>query len=63
MSTNNFVQRGANVGFQPPATQPTEPGLWLNGGVLMFWDGVQNKPIDFNEGPNSSVFGVPLGDQ
>lgn len=43
-------------------TQPTIPGLWIDNGVLTFWNGATNSVLDFDEGTRSSVFGTPLGD-
>ena len=45
-----------------PSEQPENAGFWLNEGVLAFWDGEQNKTLDFNEGTNTSVFGTVVGD-
>ena len=45
-----------------PDTQPTTPGLWLDGGVLTFFDGTNNNVLDFNEGTQTSLFGTDLGD-
>lgn len=45
-----------------PGTQPSSRGLWLDNGVLTYWSGVTNHAVDFNEGPQTSVFGTPMGD-
>ena len=45
-----------------PSEQPENAGFWLNEGVLTFWNGEQNKTLDFNEGTNKSVFGSIVGD-
>ena len=45
-----------------PDAQPEKENLWLNEGVLTFWNGEQNKIVDFNEGTNTSVFGTIVGD-
>ena len=42
--------------------QPENAGLWLNEGVLTFWNGEQNKKLDFSEGTNTSLFGTVVGD-
>lgn len=66
MTTNNFIQGQGGGSGQPGDVgdaQPTTPGFWNSNGVLMYWDGIENKPIDFSEGENVSVFGTPLGDQ
>ena len=45
-----------------PSTQPDIPGFWMDNGVLTFFSGTQNIPMDFNDGESLSVFGTPLGD-
>ncbi len=56
--TNNFIQSNGN---SLPTSQPSL-GFWLDGGVLTFFDGVNNYAVDFDEGPQTSLFGTPLGD-
>lgn len=67
MPTNNFVAgAGASASSAVATSSPQAgdpPQFWDNGGTLTYWDGTQNKVLDFNEGPNQSVFGTPLGDQ
>lgn len=65
MTTNNFIQGLGGTGQSGDVnnSQPTTPGFWNDNGKLMYWDGVENKAIDFSDGENTSVFGQPLGDQ
>lgn len=44
-----------------PIEQPIVPGLWLNEGVLTFFDGTDNKVFDFNNGELLDAFGNPTG--
>ena len=43
-----------------PLSQPSQPGFWLNNGALTFYDGAANSALDFNDGPVTDTFGVPL---
>jgi len=56
--------------YAPPVQNTTGPislsqpttgvGLWLNNGVLTFWDGTQNNILDFNEGSQTSLFDTEI---
>ena len=39
------------------STQPTQPGLWLNGGELTYYDGNTNKSVD-TKSDVADTFGV-----
>jgi hypothetical protein len=58
MGTQNTVIKEAS---SFPVIQPTSPGIWINGGVLTFWDGGSNFIVDFNQGPVLDAFGVSIG--
>jgi len=44
------------------ASQPSSAGFWIDNGKLVFWDGQNNRVVDFSDGENTSLFGTPLGD-
>ena len=72
MGTSNYISRrpgtGGGGGSGTLSTsQPVDengdpaPGLWMNNGVLTFFDGTQNREIDFSEGEVLDAFGNPRG--
>lgn len=73
MGTNNFVNPfyltgGGGSGSNelpplPPVDDDGNPiaGFWDNNGVLTYFDGTQNRVVDFDEGELLDAFGNPRG--
>lgn len=59
MTTNNYIipTSGSGGSGELPTTQPATAGLWNDGGVVKFWNGVTNVIMDTvsNSDPNSVV--------
>ena len=62
MGTNNYIiSNGSTSDNSTPNTQPLAAGFWNNGGVLTWFDGVNNNPVDFSHGGVTDAFGVDTG--
>ena len=56
-----FVGSGVNPS-DLQNTQPVNSGLWLDNGVLSFWNGTENKPLDINTSPSTDLFNNVIQD-
>lgn len=64
MSFSQLTLSNTNNGGGSPVigtTQPTTPGLWIDNGVLTFWNGTTNNVIDSDDGDVTDAFGVDTG--
>jgi len=43
-------------------SDPNTPTVWLNGGVMKYWNGTEIKIMDTDDGDNTSLFGTEVGD-
>lgn len=63
MSARNFITPITDGGAGNPlsTSQPLTAGLWLNNGVLTYFNGTTNERVDFKDDV-VSVFGTTIED-